>query len=86
MRALCREVNSTPKIFFLKFSSFLIFGAVAALERLLIEDGLYAFFSMALTYGGFILHEKYLPPHFLFYFLTKSSYFAWEKTDENPPH
>ena len=83
MRTLPRELNSTPKIFFLKFSSFLIFGAIAALERLLIEDGVYAFFSIALTYGGLIFYEKYLPSHFFFYFLTKSTYFEWEKTDEN---
>lgn len=83
MRKLDKEINDSPKIFLLKFSRFFIFGAIAALERLLIVDGVSAFSCIALTYGGFILYERFIPPHFFYYFLTKVNHFEWEQDDEN---
>ena len=83
MRKLLKEVNHSPKIFFLKFSQFFVFGAIAALERLFISDGVMALASIAITYGGFIIYERFVPSHFFFYFITKVKHFELEKYDES---
>ena len=83
MRRLQKEVNYTPKIFFLKFSHFFIFGIVATLERFFIKDGLTAFVLIIATYIFFILYEKFIPSHWFFYFITKSYYFECPNYLEN---
>ena len=83
MRTLPKEINHSPKIFFLRFFNFLVFGIIAALERLLIRDGAMAFCSIAFTYGLILTYENFVPSHFVFYFMTKVYHFELEQYDEN---
>ena len=83
MRTLPKEINDSPKIFLLKFSRFFVFGAIAALERFFIEDGVWAFGAMGATYAGFLIYERWIPPRFFYYFLAKVEHFEWEKDDAN---
>ena len=82
MRRLPREINHSPKIFLLKFSHFFVFGGLAAVEQLLISDGLLAVVAIAATFGGFVIWEKCVPPHFVYYFLTQVKYFELEGYDD----
>ena len=83
MRRLPKEIGHNPKVLALSLGHFFTFGALAALERLLIADGVMAFSAIAITYGVFMAHERFIPKRPLFYLLTKIDHFELEDGDED---
>ena len=75
MRSLPKEINYAPKILLLKFSRFFVFGVVAAFERIIIFDDIWAVVSIGITYGGFVLYDNVIPKNTFFYLFTKERYF-----------